>query len=143
MKMSFNSLSLTFTTKLFNFLFVCLSRFDEIGGLSSRTVTLPGETRPVELCCIGDEEIVGSKKRVTLMPANPFLKRSMTLKIENLVVKIDDRMAFEDRLIRETSSNLFTTSDAHISSRCLKIGKRPNRTTKKDQKKDGNKTYLP
>ena len=103
--------------KLFN-------RFDTVGGLAIKSVTLPSELRIRQIACIGDREEVIEKRGVILAPVAPNISKTLQLKIVEWHLMIPGRVDYEARvrILVTKQMNLMNSSKSKIIRRTLKLG---------------------
>lgn len=102
-----------------------LGKYDVVPGLIPRTAIPPGSTRPKDIACIGDEELIDSRNGVQAIPAAPHLATTFTVKLGNCQLYFPDRRGAEIKML-DAYSMLLELNDrtkANIVSRKLKIGK--------------------
>jgi hypothetical protein len=97
-------------------------RFDPVGGLLSRKVTLPGAMESISISCLGDEEIIDSKKGVIYMPSKPNIATPIHIQLHEVVVYCPSRTTMEQRMIKHVGITLKNAIDVRIISRKIKIG---------------------
>lgn len=102
-----------------------LGRFDPVPGLLQRSVIPPGSTRPRDLACLGDEEVVDSNIGVQSIPMqSPRFATGITLRVENCQLFIPGRKATELKMIDSFAKllNVKDKSVIRVVSRTLRAG---------------------
>ena len=109
-----------------------IGKHEVVPGVEAKVVSPMNATRPVELACIGDVEVVDPKNHVDLcLPANPSLVLPLSIELSEFDVFLPDRANFERKLISSVAKSMFDYDrvDATIISRTLKVGLHNGHTT--------------
>lgn len=112
-----------------------LLRFDVIGGLIPKKVTLPGDapSDAIVLPCLGDNDKIdphvqiGGRYTTSILPTNPEVALPYLLRISSgMIVCTTNRNEVERRMALHVSHSLSPATGGHagvqIISRTLKIG---------------------
>ena len=102
-----------------------IGKHEVVPGLEPKVVSPVNATRPVEVACIGDMEVLDPRNHVDLcLPANPALVLPMSIELSEFDVFLPDRANLERKLMSSVAKSMFDYDrvDATILSRTLKVG---------------------